>query len=327
MWTNSDVDQQGGAWQCAGVNGRVEIPGDEHRDQHQNDPGISPADAASGVPLMPDPRMLATTDDVNLATYQYGTGQDYLLAHCTGMCAAAWSPLLEDLGAGDRISAVSVDHRGHGRSNASITSMAWEAHAADLLATVDSYDMAKPIGIGHSMGGAALLLAEQARPGTFAALWIYEPIVLPPTARSGGNSLADGARRRRETFASESAAYEVFSSKPPLNELSTAALLAYVRYGFRELPDGSITLRCKRDVEANTYAMGTSHGAWARLGEIGCPVVIAYGEETTPGPAAIAPLIAERIPNGRSHKIDGLGHFGPMQDPERIAAEITEAFD
>ncbi len=276
---------------------------------------------------MPDARMLTSTDDVNLATYQYGTGQDYLLAHCTGMCAAVWSPMLNALGTEGPVSAVSVDHRGHGRSNASTTSMGWEVHAADLLATIDDYHMAKPIGIGHSMGGAALLLAEQARPGTFAALWLYEPIVFPPTTRSGGNSLAEGARRRRETFASESAAFEVFSSKPPLNELSSAALRAYVRYGFEELPDGSITLRCKRNVEAQTYAMGTSHGAWARLGEIGCPVVIAYGEEAHPGPAAVAPLIAEQIPNGRSNKIDGLGHFGPMEDPELIAAEITEAFD
>ena len=47
---------------------------------------------------------------------------------------------------------------------------------------------------GHSMGGAALLLAEEQSPGMFTGMFLYEPIVLPEGhfARLGDNPLARG---------------------------------------------------------------------------------------------------------------------------------------
>ena len=55
------------------------------------------------------------------------------------------------------------------------------------------------------------MLAELARPGTFGALVLYEPIIYPPwvpsgrdvfTKLTGKNALAAGAERRRASFGS-----------------------------------------------------------------------------------------------------------------------------
>ena len=76
-------------------------------------------------------------------------------------------------------------------------------------------------------------------------------ISVPPAMRVGdgpANPLAEGARRRRSHFDSPLAAYENFARKPPLSDLSPAALSAYVRYGFEEQPDGSVELRCRPEV-------------------------------------------------------------------------------
>src|SRR3546814_15132111 len=84
------------------------------------------------------------------------------------------------------------------------------------------------------MGGAALLLAEQARPGTFAGLWIFEPIVPHPVAAAamqGANNLADGAKRRRPSFPSTAEALANFASNAPPSVLRADALPEYVRHG------------------------------------------------------------------------------------------------
>ena len=124
------------------------------------------------------------------------------------------------------------------------------------------------------MGGAALLLAEQRRPGTFAALWLFEPVVFPtggPTGAPRANPLAEGARRRRATFPSYEAALANFASKPPMSVLDPAALEQYVRHGFAEQPDGSVELRCRPDDEAAVYDMGLRHDAFAHLARGGLP--------------------------------------------------------
>ncbi len=104
------------------------------------------------------------------------------------------------------------------------------------------------------MGGAALLMAEERRPGTFDALFLFEPIVFPddfaPTAPS---FMADLARARRSTFPSRDDALARYASRPPLNTMRAEVLKAYVDDGFVDLPDGSVRLACDAEDEARTF--------------------------------------------------------------------------
>ncbi len=273
----------------------------------------------------PEPSMVASVDGTPIATYDLGgDGPDVLLVHATGFCAGVWGPLARHL---TRHRRAALDVRGHGRSAAPRNGMDWQGTAEDVLATVDSLGLERPFGVGHSMGGASLLLAEQARPGTFRGLWLFEPIVFPPEVAklNQRNPLVDGARRRRADFPDEASAYRNFATKAPLSELSPAALAAYVRYGFERLPDGSVTLRCRPETEAQTYEMGPHHSAFEHLDDVRCPVTVVRGGDDGPGPAMLAPVIAERLADGRLVEHRELGHFGPLQDPVTMAAEVSSA--
>ena len=68
--------------------------------------------------------------------------------------------------------------------------------------------------------------------------------------------------------------------------------------------------------------MGPNHGAFARLGEVGSEVVVVCGETSTDIGPTLASQIAERIPKGRVEVLEGLGHFGPQQDPDACVASI-----
>lgn len=269
-----------------------------------------------------------------LAVHHLGAGgRPTLLCHATGFHGLVWEPFARALGPGyDRWS---MDFRAHGASVVPDGGVpTWEGFRDDVLAVVDGLDLppGEVLGIGHSMGGGALLLAEQHRPGTFAGLWLFEPIAPPPgalgpdVAPEGAprpNPLADGAARRRSSFPSRAEALANYAGKPPLNRLRADALEAYVRHGFvddpdPEAPEGTVRLACRPGDEALVYRGAPAHSAFARLGEVACPVVVAAGDE--PGPAAFAPAVVDGLPDGQLLGFEQLGHFGPLEAPERVAA-------
>lgn len=269
---------------------------------------------------------IASSDGVKLALYDFGgSGPTALFVHATGFCAATWWPAARRIG---DLRCWAIDVRAHGRSGRpSSGDLSWGRATDDVLAAVAHFGGGPLFGVGHSFGGALLLLAEQRRPGTFDALWCFEPIVIPPDliGSGAGPDLASIAARRRASFASRDAARENFASKPPMNVFTSEALDAYLEGGFDEHPDGTLTLRCAPEDESKVFELGAHNGVWERLGEVRCPVTVARGR-LEPGPALFAAAVADALPRGRLLDLPQVGHFGPMEAPELIASEIHSAF-
>ena len=51
-------------------------------------------------------------------------------------------------------------------------------------------------------------------------------------------------------------------------------------FGFEDLPNGTVRLRCRGENEALMYEGGLRHTAFSRLNAVKCPVVIACGAES-----------------------------------------------
>lgn len=276
-------------------------------------------------------RSVPSTDGVHLALHEHGgVGTPTLFAHATGFHGAVWEPMATAIGEG--FERWALDFRAHGASLvAPGDPLPWTAMGEDVLAVVDDLAVTPGtlLGIGHSMGGAALLMAEQARPGLFAGLWLFEPITPPPTARaalSGGNALADGALRRRPSFPSIAEALANYASKPPLRVARADALHAYARHGMVPGEDGELHLACRPADESQIYRGGGDHGTFERLAEVTCPIVVVCGGETF-GPAAFAPAVADALPHGTLEVHPHLGHFGPLEAPSELAASVLAFAD
>jgi pimeloyl-ACP methyl ester carboxylesterase len=269
--------------------------------------------------------MVPSTDGVSLAVHDLGgIGPPLLMIHATGFHGRVWQPCASHL---RDFHCLAPDMRGHGDSSLpeSMT-FHWSGFADDVLAVIDAHDLDRVRAVGHSKGGAALLLAEQRRPGTFRTLYLYEPIALPTTTEPLlANPLADSARRRRSVFDSLDAAYENFAAKPPLDALSPDALRAYVDGGFTVEPDGRARLKCRPDVESQVYRMAALNGAFGHLDEVRCPATVAVGVEAPGTPAFFGETIAAALPHGRLERHPDLGHFGPLEDPAAIAEAIRVA--
>lgn len=267
-------------------------------------------------------------DGVEVAAHRLAAGgAPLVLVHAAGLHGRVWAPLAARLSG--TFACVAPDLRGHGESSPPPEGdLDWRGFAADVLAVVDGLGLVRPFGAGHSSGATALLLAEQERPGTFRALYCYEPVIVPadpPLGRDPHNWLAERTRRRRDRFASVAAALAHYRQRPPLSELDPDVLRAYVEHGFEDDGEGGVRLRCRPEHEALIYEMATAHDCFGRLADVACPVTVARGARSEAFCARHVGAMLERLPDGRSEEHPNLAHNGPLEDPAAIAAAIRVA--
>src|SRR5688500_11008714 len=207
---------------------------------------------------------LPSSDGVEVAVHSLGGhGPDHLLiSHATGFHGRAYVTLASALA--DRFRSVAFDYRAHGDTRMPPAAVErerydWGRFAGDAVRVAPAVREragAPLVGFGHSMGGAALLMAAHRDPSLFRAAVVFEPIVFPEELmreRLRPNPLGVGARKRRSSFASFAAALDNFGSKPPLNAFPREALEAYVLHGFAEGEDGQVHLKCTPEGEAATF--------------------------------------------------------------------------
>lgn len=275
-----------------------------------------------------DATLIPSTDGVTIAMHDFGgTESPILLSHATGFHAHCWEPVAQALNSSHHVAA--LDHRGYGDADAVDTAeLIWSPYGGDALAAArylsSQHGGAPIVGVGHSMGGASLLMAARIAPELFSALFVFEPIVFPPVDPSPDNDrptnpLAGGARKRRSVFPSFEAALENFSAKPPMSTFHPQAREAYVRHGFKPTTNGEVELKCSPEHEARTYETGSSSGAWSELPQINTRVWVISGAPAQYQPSSFAINVADELPNATYVQFDEMGHFGPLEHPVIIA--------
>ncbi|MEK7422204.1 MAG: alpha/beta hydrolase [Actinomycetota bacterium] len=276
-------------------------------------------------------RRVRSSDGVAVALHDLGGhGPTLLISHATGFHAHCYLPVAHELD--HHFHTFGLDYRGHGDTAAGAVApgVDWERFGDDAEAVATALaaaDGAALIGFGHSMGGAALLMAAHRDASLFRGLVLFEPIVFPPIdPRRGGDGespLIAGARRRRASFPSYEAAIANFAAKPPLGTFTPEALDAYVRFGFAEDANGQVHLKCHPDFEADTFAASGEQATWAALAEITTPVLVVAGRREAMQPSSFSSSVADQLPNGSYVQLDNLDHFGPMTHPAAVAELIS----
>lgn len=271
--------------------------------------------------------MVRSADGTPIAAYDFGgSGRPLLLAHATGFHAHCWLPVVERLR--DRFHCYAFDERGHGASPTPPNGrFAWELFGEDAIAVAGAFDLDRPVAAGHSAGGGLLLRGEEDQPGSWEALWLFEPVVLPPPGAEvpAANPLAGPTRKRKAWFESRRAAYDNYAGKPPFSAFTADALHAYVEHGFVDDPAGGVRLACAPDDEAATYEGAMTAGIWEGLAKVAIPVVGVAGDSSDHLPAQLLAGVIAQLPHGRTEIMHGVGHFGPFEDPDRVAASIAAA--
>jgi pimeloyl-ACP methyl ester carboxylesterase len=274
---------------------------------------------------------VAARDGVKTVVHDFGgKGPLLLFAHATGLHGWVWKPVIDHLL--DKAHCVALDLRGHGDSGVPHGGdVSWDGFGMDALAAARAACGGEVIGVGHSLGGAALLMAELAEPNTFQHLFLYEPAVNPHNCVehaqlrvSARAEMVRIAKARRATFPSRGEALANYASKPPMAQFQAAALAAYVSHGFSDaVHEGRrrVELKCRPEFEAQIYA-GYSDESGTGLSAISCPVTLATGADTDIYQRLTIESLASQLSTAPV-VLGGVDHFGPLQQPKQFADAIA----
>jgi len=290
---------------------------------------------------LPEPRLhRVPAEGLELAVFEWGRARpdaaSFLLAHATGFHARCWDAVVEALG---ERHVLAVDQRGHGRSRWDRPIEHWRVFGEDLSRVVEYLELRALVGVGHSMGGHAMVEAAARHVERFERLVLIDPVIASPGSYSEGGwaTVLGGAphptARRRRRFASPDAMVERFADRHPFRLFEPRCLRDYCEGGLRPADDGEgFELACAPEVEASIYMTSrTNPGVYDAVRAFPRPVRILRAKEPPPDRGVMDfassptwPGLVTEFPDAREHHWPERSHFLPMEVPAEVARVILE---
>jgi len=254
-----------------------------------------------------------------------------LLVHATGFHARCWDQVVRHLPGRE---VIAVDMRGHGRSGKDVP-ITWDAFGQDLVALVRYIELRGAVGVGHSMGGHALVQAAAAEPEAFCRLLLVDPVILEPefyAARpTSGEDAEHPTAKRRNHWQSWQQMRDRFADRLPFSAWDPAVLEDYCRWGVLPEPDGGEgwVLACPPGIEAAIYMGSSENDVHALPARVEMPVTVMRAKprsaERDPMDFSSSPTwpeLAAAFPDGHDVHLPHLSHFIPMEEPALVAQYI-----
>ncbi len=210
----------------------------------------------------------------------------------------------------------------------------------ELISLISGFgpDSRQVIGMGHSLGAMATLMAAIESPEYFRALVLIEPTLFPAWLGFLMRTLAPfhlfrhlhplvrRTLRRKTSFPDRESMFRNYRSKQIFKGIPDEVLRDYVEGLAEETPAGSIKLRYSPAWEVRIYETGGSADryVWKNLSRISCPVLVLRGERSDTLGQNTLERIARVLPRGRTVTLPSVGHLLPLEEPQQVAAVVLD---
>ena len=259
--------------------------------------------------------MEAQINGINLAFSDEGQGQPIVFLHAFPLNRSMWEPQVKGLKSQFRI--ITVDLRGHGKSEAPMWRYSLDQFAEDTKNLLDHLGIAKAVFVGLSMGGYILFSLYRKYPSLFDAL------VLADT-----RATADTPEAKSTRFSMAQIAYKRGSST--IADLMLPKLLGQTSLSHRQ----DLVKQLRHMITANQIsgivgdlmAMEERPDSTPLLRSLKIPTLVIVGEEDLASPPEEVQGMAEHIPGAKFIIIPEAGHVSNLEQPELFNQTVYKFF-
>jgi pimeloyl-ACP methyl ester carboxylesterase len=258
-----------------------------------------------------------------------GHGPTVLFTHGVSFHGRCYDRIINETLSGFHV--ISLDFRGHGRSQKHPPPYKLPWYGEDLLHLIEALDLHKNnlIGIGHSLGGYSLILAAAiASKRLFQSLILFDPIILPEFMY--GTAIDYSAiSRRKNQWSSIEDMISYMEKRKAFSKWSKDTLRDYCTYAL----DENFKLQCTPDNEASMYQMGIENESNIYpliknskfIQDIPIHIIRAStSDELNMGEASLAaPDLVKWFKKGRDMQLENAHHLFPLEEPE-ITIDIVK---
>ena len=274
-------------------------------------------------------------NDVELAYWERGARQPdqptLFFVHATGFHGRVFDRVID---AFPELHTIAFEQRGHGRSEHSPIRH-WKTMCEDQAAFLRAKGLEDVIGIGHSMGGHAMIDAAHDG-GAFARLLLLDPTVSSPESFADAPppdfSQQHPAAKRNNHFESPEEMRDRLLPKGAYRLFEPRVLMDYCRFGLLPADGGGFVLACHPEMEASVYQTArTNPDVLDSVRALPIPVTIMRAMEPS-GTKSVAdfsisptwPKLVDEFQNGREFYLPDCTHFIPMQMPDLVIDVLRE---
>ena len=282
--------------------------------------------------MQPESRFVES-NGVNHHYLEWGSpgNPSVVMFHAVGMCSQIWNNAARDLAKDYHV--YSFDLRGHGDTQHSEGGYTFQQIGSDVASVIQTMGLEGFIGIGHSAGGMAMLIADSLVPG------IVSKGVLVDT-RVGDSPMAllspeeqklriKRTLQKRSIWESREVMHAAYRDRRAFKSWTDEVFADYIEGGTRLLEDGRAELKCDPVVEEKFYHDRSKLDTSQVLRGLGGEYILLVGDykgAQTPQDAAVQHLTRET--KGFQLKELGAGsHFVPMEHPALVLKEIRNFID
>ena len=263
-----------------------------------------------------------------------GNGDLAHFYHANGFPAGVYEPLLSSLKENFSLKALHIRptwlNIGLPPNNRS-----WQLYADDLISFIEREYNSAIVGIGHSMGASATILAALKRPDLFKALILIEPAMVSPSIATMARLLpksmmnriqpAKGTLTKKDSWENREDFLEYCKQHKLYKNFSDSSLISMAKSGVIDSQNGSVTLAFPKIWEAHNYTQPPA--MMAAIKQLKMPCVAIRGKPSIFFTEKIWQQWKAISPQTIFLENTGYGHLMPLENPTVCSELIIRGFN